>query len=75
MSELTKSATDLIVEAMENADEMGEVVVVYRLKDNNGDDQDGFSWLSNVKDTFVRLGMLESAKWGMLQKSYTEGDD
>ena len=74
MSELVKSATDLIVEAMENADEMGEVVVIYRMKDNNGDDQDGFAWLSNVKDTFVRVGMLESAKWGMLQKSYTEPD-
>jgi hypothetical protein len=74
MSELKKSATDLIVEAMERADEMAEVVVIYRLKDNNGADVDGFGWVSNTEDTFVRLGMLDSAKWGMLQKSYSKDD-
>jgi len=74
MSELRESATDLIVRAMENADEMAEVVVIYRLKENNGADCDGFGWISNTEDTFTRLGMLDSAKWGMLQKAYSRED-
>lgn len=68
---LKESATDLIVRAMETADDMAEVVVIYRMKDNNGADADGFGWISNTEDTFVRLGMLESASWGMLQKAYS----
>ena len=74
MSILKESATDLIVRAMETAEEMAEVVVIYRMKDNNGADQDGFGWVSNTEDTFVRLGMLQSATWGMLQKSYSKAD-
>lgn len=74
MSEMAKSATDLIIQAMENADEMAEVIVLYRMKGNNGADQDGFGWVSNTEDTFVRVGMLESAKWGMLHKSYAENE-
>lgn len=74
MSELKESATDLIIRAMENAEDMAEVVVIYRMKDNNAADQDGFGWVSNTEDTFVRLGMLDSAKWGMLHKSYSKGD-
>lgn len=74
MSMLKESATDLIVKAMEKADEMAEVVVIYRLKDNNASDCDGFGWVSNTEDTFVRLGMLDSAKWGMLMKAYSKED-
>jgi len=44
MSVLRESATDLIVRAMETADDMAEVVVIYRMKDNNGADSDGFGW-------------------------------
>lgn len=75
MAELRESATDLIVKAMEQADDMAEVVVIYRMKENNGADCDGFGWISNTEDTFVRLGMLESASWGMLHKSYSKDDD
>jgi hypothetical protein len=74
LSELNKTATDLIVQAMEQAEDMAEVVVIYRLKENNGADIDGFGWISNTEDTFTRLGMLESASWGMLQKSYSRDD-
>jgi hypothetical protein len=70
---LNKSATDLIVQAMENADDMAEVIVVYRMKDNNAADQDGFGWLSNTEDTFVRV--LKSASWGMLNKAYSKDSE
>ncbi len=72
MNEFRESATETIVKAMEHADEMAEVVVIYRLKGNNGADSDGFSWISNTEDTFVRVGMCESAKWGMLEKAYSK---
>lgn len=71
---LKESATDLIVRAMETAEDMAEVVVIYRMKDNNAADSDGFGWVSNTEDTFVRLGMLDSAKWGMLTKAYSKDD-
>lgn len=74
MRELRESATDTIIKAMEQADEMAEVVVIYRMKDNNAAASDGFSWLSNTEDTFVRVGMCESAKWGMLEKAYSKDD-
>jgi hypothetical protein len=73
-SELVKSATDLIIQAMEKADEMEEVIVVYRVKGYKSGDQDGFGWVSNSEDSFVRIGMLESAKWGILRACYP-GDD
>ncbi len=73
MNDVNKSATDLIVQAMESADEMCEVVVIYRIKVADGEDEDkGFGWLSNTENTSLRVGMCESAKWGMLQKAYTE---
>ena len=74
MSELRESATDLIVRAMEIADDMAEVVVVYRLKDNNDGDMDGFGWVSNTENTFLRLGMLESASWGIMNKAFSKDE-
>lgn len=71
MPGLTKSATDLIIQAMEAADEMAECIVVYRLKDHSESEPAGFGWVSNTDDTELRAGMLESAKWGMIHKSYS----
>jgi len=71
MRETTKSATDVLIEAMEHAEEMQECVVVYRLKDQ-GNGEDGFSWLSNVKDNFTRVGMMHTAAHGMDEIAYKQ---
>jgi len=67
VSEINKPATDVIVHAMENADDMHEIVVVYKLKDDKG-----FAWMSNVNDPHVRVGMLYSAAYGICEKTYNE---
>ncbi len=61
-----ETATDLIVRAMERADEMEQVIVVYKLRDVP-DDAAGVGWASNAT-TFDALALMEMAKHGLLSR-------
>lgn len=64
-----RTSTDVIIEAMEQADDMELCVVVYRLK-NNSSGASGCGWISNVNDRSTRTGLLDEARFLMLVKSY-----
>ena len=65
MDATTESSTDVIVRAMESAEDMAEVIVIWRTR-NAGEDSAGVCWNSNAS-TFDALGMIEMAKAGLLQ--------
>jgi hypothetical protein len=70
METTKKSATDVIITAMEQADDMEDVIVVYRMKSCRSDEA-GVAWHSNT-ETLEALGMLEMAKAGLL---FNKGHD
>lgn len=68
MEETKQTATDTIVKAMERADDMAVVLVVYKLRDELcGAECSGVGWESNAT-TFDALAMLEMAKHGLLSR-------
>jgi hypothetical protein len=72
--ERAKDVTSTIIEAMERADEMASVVIVYKLKPNDR----GFSgvgWFSNMSDLSTRIGVLREVEHGMLTYAYTEDEE
>ena len=68
-----RTCTDVLVEAMEHADNMQEVVVIYRLKSDTPK-SDGVGWIGNPKFS-ERIGLIEEAKFGMFAHVYGMDDD
>jgi hypothetical protein len=64
-----KTPTEAIVKAMEHADDMVEVVIVYKLK-KNSDGKDGIGWISTIETTDGKIGILEEAKLVVFGKAY-----
>ena len=73
MAEQSKDVTSVIVRAMEHADDMESVVIIYKLKRKN-DNISGIGWLSNVDDLNTRIGILREGEHGILSYSYGESE-
>jgi len=64
-----RTPTEAIISAMEKADDMVEVVVVYKLKkDEHG--KDGIGWVSTLDSSDSKIGLLEEAKLVIFHKTY-----
>jgi len=59
-----KTPTDAIVLAMEKADEMTEMIVIYRIAEK------GVGWISTIEGTGAKLGLIEEAKMGIFAHTY-----
>lgn len=64
-----KTPTEAIIKAMELADDMVEVVVVYKLKKNETG-KDGIGWVSTIESTDGKIGLIEEAKMVIFGKAY-----
>ena len=64
----SRTPTDAIVMAMERADDMEDVVVLYRLKKFEG--HGGVGWISSIQSTGNKIGLIEEAKMGMFSDAY-----
>lgn len=62
-----ETCTDVIVRAMEQADNMEEVIVIYRLRDVK-EGNEGVGWESNAS-TLHAAGMVEMFKTGLFTRS------
>lgn len=68
-----ETPTNVLIKAMENADDMAEVMVIFRLKsDANG--HGGMGW-ATMHDTLPKkLAFIEEAKIAMFTNVYVEHD-
>jgi hypothetical protein len=69
----TRTPTEILVQAMELAEEMSECVVIFRLtKDGQGNS--GMGWVTELPALAQKFAFLEEAKLAMFHKSYGERD-
>jgi hypothetical protein len=68
-----RTPTEVLVQAMELAEEMAECVVIFRLmKDGQG--HSGMGWVTELPELAQKFAFLEEAKLAMFHKSYGERD-
>ena len=69
LPEPSKSATDVLVDAMDDVSRGDGKYVVILIASENGE---VLSWRSNVSSNIMRIGLLESLKTGMFTAKYKE---
>jgi hypothetical protein len=67
---MESAVTDCIISAMEHADEMQDVIIIYRLKADDASRKCGVGWLSTVDGTTEKVVMLEEVKHVMFMMTY-----
>jgi len=68
MADITQeTCTDVIVRAMEKADEMEQVIVIYKLRDVD-DDKSGVGWDTKQFTPLRPWGLMEMMKYGLLNR-------
>jgi len=68
MSEI-RTPTDALIQAMEQAEDMEQVIVLYKLKKNN-EGNSGIGWVSTITSTDGKIGLLEEGKFAVFGKAY-----
>lgn len=63
-----ETCTDVIVRAMENGDNMEQVIVIWKLK-NVDEDESGIGWSTN-STSIEAIGLIEMTKHGILNRSH-----
>ena len=66
-----RTPTEILIGAMEHADEMAEVMVLFRLtKDEHGNS--GMGWTSEFSTLAEKFAFMEEAKLAMFHSGYKE---
>jgi hypothetical protein len=66
-----RTPTEILISAMEHADDMAEVMVIFRLtKDEEGNG--GMGWTSEFASLPEKFAFIEEVKMAMFHNSYKE---
>lgn len=64
-----KTPTEILIDIMENADEIKDIIVIYKTKeDEHG--RDDLAYHSNLQSLFPRLALVEEYKVLNITRSY-----
>jgi hypothetical protein len=63
------AVADKIVQAMERADEMEDIIIIYRMKTAD-QERTGVGWLSTLPNTHDRVALMEETKHCMYMVAY-----
>lgn len=69
-----KSPTDVLIKALEEAENMTDVIVIYKIKTNT-DDFGILGWSSTIENTTQKIGILEETKINIVRNAYVERSD
>lgn len=69
-----KSPTDVLIKALEEAENMTDVIVIYKIKTNT-DDFGILGWSSTIENTTQKIGILEETKINIVRNAYIERSD
>lgn len=72
---LPDNPTDALIRAIETADSMSDVLVIYKLKSDKHNDHDGVGWISTLSGTGAKLGLIEEFKILYVAERYGLIDD
>lgn len=64
-----RTPTESLIAALEHADEMEEVMIIFRLT-KDGDGKSGMGWVTERPSLPEKLAFIEEAKMAMFHNSY-----